>query len=367
MKRIAGIAMLALGLLPLADAAEPAAAPANTQVVPASDPRFRYEGRFDFSNPASPVVIWEASRIAIDFSGDRVALRFRGITGEVFFDASVDGITSLVDLREKAPNRTVEIPVSGPGPHHLTLFKRTEATYGVVHFEGIEIAPGAAVSPSAAPAYRMKMEVFGDSITVGACDLDGKDDQWDDRSTHDVAYSWATLVAASYSADYRNMSVSGMGLSTGFVDVLAGQMWDRTYPLADAPKADLQGWMPDVVFVLLGDNDDSYPRAHNLPFPGNFVGKYVSYIHAIRAARPNAPIVLLNGAMWAGTQSPSLLRAWTTAVTRLEVADSGISHFTFVHWTQNHPRVADHRILADELLAWLKAHPSVMPVGPQGS
>jgi lysophospholipase L1-like esterase len=125
--------------------------------------------------------------------------------------------------------------------------------------------------------------------------------------------------------------------------------------------------MPDVVFVLLSDNDDSYPRAHNLPFPANFTEKYVAYVRAIRAARPKAPIVLLNGAMWAGTHSPSLVTAWTSAVSQLESQDPGISHLVFLHWTQNHPRVADHRALADELLSWLKAHPSVMPVGAQGS
>jgi hypothetical protein len=359
--------LAALGLLPIVATAGADLSTGSTRLVAASNPRFRYEGRFDFSDPASPVVVWEASRIAVDFSGDRVALRFRGTMGQVFFDATVDGATSLVDLREKEPDRTVALPVSGPGPHHLTLFKRSEATCGLVHFAGIELAPGAGIFAPPAPAYRMRMEVFGDSITVGACVLDGKDDQWDDRRTHDAAYSWAALVASAYSADYRNISVSGMGLVTGFVDVVAGQMWDRTYPRADSPKADLAGWMPDAVFVLLGDNDDSYPRAHHLSFPGNFTEKYVSYVRAIRAARPKASIILLNGAMWAGTQSPALLTAWTAAASKLESGDPGISHFVFVHWTKNHPRVSDHRILADELLAWLKAHPSIMPVGPQGS
>jgi lysophospholipase L1-like esterase len=125
--------------------------------------------------------------------------------------------------------------------------------------------------------------------------------------------------------------------------------------------------LPDVVFVLLGDNDDSYPRAHGLPFPGNFVEKYVSVVDAIRAAYPKASIVLLNGGMWAGTHSPPLGAAWTAAVSRLEAKDSGISHYTFVHWTDQHPRVADHREMADELLAWLKAQPFMKAQLGQGS
>jgi len=29
----------------------------------------------------------------------------------------------------------------------------------------------------------------------------------------------------------------------------------------------------------------------------------------------------------------------------------------FAHWTRSHPRVADDRALADELIAWLKQQP----------
>src|SRR5580658_1280261 len=46
--------------------------------LPASDSRFRYEGRLDFADPAAPVVIWQASRVAVDFGGDTLALRFSG-------------------------------------------------------------------------------------------------------------------------------------------------------------------------------------------------------------------------------------------------------------------------------------------------
>jgi lysophospholipase L1-like esterase len=355
-RRLAGgIALLVLGFL--APAAGAAAAAGGSQFVPASDPHFRYQGRFDFKDPGSPVVVWEASRISIDFQGDRLAVRFSGATGQVYFDASVDGATSVLGLREAVPNRTVAIPVQGPGLHHLVLFKRTEATSGVVHFLGIEIAPGAAVSLPQAPDYKMRMEFIGDSMLVGACVLDGDKDQWDDRRTHDAAFSFSALTSADFSADYQNISVSGIGLATGFVDVLAGQVWDRIYPRATSPKANLGAWVPDVVIVLLGDNDDSYPRAHGLPFPKNFIEKYVSLVQAIRAAYPKASIVLLNGGMWAGTHSEALRSEWKTAVSGLESGDPGISHYEFVHWTMNHPRVADHRALADELDAWLRKQP----------
>ncbi len=330
---------------------------AGASFVPASDPHIRYDGRFDFSQPAHPVAIWEASTIAVDFEGDRAAVRFGRVTGQVFFNAAVDGVGTVVALAEGAPAKAAALPVRGPGPHHLVLFKRTEASAGTAVFEGLEVAAGARVSTPALPSYRMRMEFFGDSITAGACDEDGPKDQWEDRSTHNAAQSYAALTAAAFSADYRNTSISGIGLAAGYDDVLMGQVWDRTYPEASSPRADLAAWVPDVALVLLGDNDDSYPRSKHLPFPADFDGKYASLIHAIRAAYPRARIVLLNGGMWAGTNSRELGAAWAKVVSRLESADPAISDYTFAHWTDNHPRIADHRALADELDAWLMRQP----------
>jgi lysophospholipase L1-like esterase len=354
---LVSLAGVAFGLSAGSASADPAGAPSASglRAVPASDPHFRYDGRFDFADPGSPVVIWEASTIAIDFDGGRADVRFAGVTGQVFFDASVDGAATLLSLREGTADRPLPLAVSGRGRHRLVLFKRSEATAGTVHFAGIGVAAGARVFTPPSPASRMRMEFIGDSITVGACDLDGPVDQWDDRRTHDAAYSWAAVTAAEFSADYRNISISGIGVAAGYTDIVMGQVWDRIYPNASSPKADLGRWTPDVVLILLGDNDDSYPRAHSLPFPGNFVDRYTSLVQAVRAAYPRAAIVLLNGAMWAGTHSEALAKEWSAAVAGLESKDRRISDYTFVHWTMNHPRVADHRALARELDAWLRS------------
>lgn len=140
-----------------------------------------------------------------------------------------------------------------------------------------------------------------------------------------------------------------------------GQVWDRIAPAADAPKADLTAWTPDVVLVLLGQNDDGHPRGHGQPFPAAFVANYVALIRALRSAYPHAHLVLLNGGMWAGVNSPDLGPAWGRAVAQLEAGDPAISHFTFRHWTNNHPRVADHQAMADELVAWLGPQPFMSP------
>jgi lysophospholipase L1-like esterase len=325
-----------------------------TQRIPASDPRFRYEGRFDFSDSNAPVVIWQASRISIDFEGDAIRLLFDDAKGQCFFNAQVDGSNTVVAIREGIPAQPAALSGFGAGRHHLVLFKRSEANAGTVRFRGIEIAPTAKAWLPAPPDYRVAMEFLGDSITVGACNEDGATDQWENRRTHNCAFSFAALTAEAFNADYRNIAVSGMGVVTGWVDMKAGEIWGRLYPNTNSPRADLSKWIPQVVFVKYGENDDSYSRAHGQPFPAGFTDAYVSLIQTIRRAYPSAQIVILRGGMFGGKQSEPLRIAWEAAVKRLEAEDANISHFVFKHRTQNHPRVADDRAMADELVAWLK-------------
>ncbi len=330
---------------------------AAARFVPASDPHFRYEGRFDAADPARPVVIWEGSRIFIDFTGDQLVLRFDGLDGQNFFDLHIDGATAILAVPPGAGQRLAcPLPLAA-GRHRLMLFKRSEASAGTARFTGLELAPTADVAAPAAPGYRMAMEFIGDSITAGACDEDGPADQWDDRRTHNNALAYGALTAAAFAADYRCIAVSGMGVATGWSPPPVGGIWDRVYPKSGSPRADLTAWTPDVVFVNLGENDDSYPRAKHLPFPANYTANYVALIRAVRQAHPAAQIVLLRGGMWGGAQSPELRRAWEAAVAELEPVDPHVAHFVFQHWSNNHPRVADHRAMADELIAWLKAQP----------
>jgi lysophospholipase L1-like esterase len=205
------------------------------------------------------------------------------------------------------------------------------------------------------------MEFFGDSIMVGACNEDGATDQWEDRRTHNNALSYTALTAGAFLADYRCIAISGMGVAAGWTEVRAGQAWDRLYPTADSPRADLQAWQPDVACLNFGENDDSFPRAHHQAFPAGFTAGYVELVKAIRSAYPHTEIVLLRGGMFGGAQSAPLRRSWDAAVRELEAEDPAVSHFVFTHWSSNHPRVADDQALAAELIAWLKAQRFMRP------
>lgn len=327
----------------------------SMQLIPASDARFLYEGRFDFSQPDAPVVVWQGSRIGIDFEGAALGVRFSGGHGQNFFNVVIDdAVVEVISVQADKDQRIELKSKLMEGRHRLTLFKRSEADVGDVHFGGVEIALGAQASKPVVPAYRLRMEFFGDSIMVGACNEDGVTDQWDDRATHNNALSYTTLTAGQFKADYRCTAVSGMGIATGFVEVRAGEVWNRLYPKKDAPRTNLESWQPDIAFINFGENDGAFPRTKNQPFPENYTAGYVALVKTMRAAYPKTHFVLLRGGMWSGSQSAPLREAWEAAVKQVEADDSAVSHFVFNHWSSTHPRVSDDRILADELSSWLK-------------
>jgi lysophospholipase L1-like esterase len=326
----------------------------SRRVVGASDPAFSYQGRFDRTDPAAPVVVWESSRIAVDFSGTFLALLFGRAVDQNYFDADVDGESRIIAVEPGRKSEIVWPGPLGPGRHHLVLLKRSEASAGSAAFSGIEIGADASVEKPVAGKAALKMLFLGDSITAGACDEDGAADQWESRRTHNAMMSYAALAANAFGAGFENISVSGIGLVTGYVDVTFGEVWDRLYPAHGAPKADLAAWRPDIIFINLGGNDTSFPKSKGRPFPSSFSDAYFKLATEVRSAFPDAQLVLLRGGMTETESDPVLIAAWAEAVRRLEAQDPHCTHFVFAHHTDLHPRVADHQLMADELVQWLR-------------
>jgi len=225
-----------------------------------------YEGRVDLSPAKGVGLIWQATCVAIDIEGPQLALVFAKAEGANFFNIQVDDHVAIVEI-PSGHDSVIDFPLPlGSGRHHVTLFKRSEAHAGAVIFSGLQLADGAQAWAQAKRQAAVKFEFFGDSITAGACDEDGSVDQWETMRTHNSALSYAAVTAAAFGADYRNISVSGMGIVTGYVDVQAPQIWDRLYPIASSPRADLKQWEPSVVFVNYGENDTSFAQRQQIAF-----------------------------------------------------------------------------------------------------
>ena len=85
-------------------------------------------------------------------------------------------------------------------------------------------------------------------------------------ATHNNARSYAAFTAAAFDANYRNIAVSGMGVSIGWTNVIAQEIWDRVYPEMDSKRANLSDYTPDVVFINLGRTMTPLPRRKTFRF-----------------------------------------------------------------------------------------------------
>jgi len=264
-----------------------------------------YEGRIDFTNEASPVIIWQGSSVSTALDGAKLEL-------------------------EKKRKNTIK------------LIKRSEASAGHVAFLGFKVDDKAS-SKTLKKKHRKRYMFYGDSITVGACNEDGPEDQWEDFSTHNSLLSYAAIASAKLKADFRSIAISGVGISAGYKDYTAGQIWNRYYPDPTSLLASPQDWAPQVVFLNYGENDDSFTKKDNNPFPADYTKNYIALVENMRKIYPESHIVLLRGGMGGGATSEPLIKAWTQVVESLEKRDSKIHHYIFKHWYHLHPRVKDHR------------------------
>lgn len=327
-------------------------------------PVLEYNGRIDFTQKgAAPRLIWQGTLIKARFSGAKLALGFEGIQGAAFFDVTIDGKTTLL----KAKNGWIDIPfTSHHKKHKITLVKRTEASVGHVGFLGIKTQGKVAalhktLQPMLGNAVRFMF--YGDSITAGACNEDGANDQWENFATHNGSKSYAALTAALIGADYRNISVSGMGISAGYQPYITEQVWNRLYPNPQAPLADVSNWQADVVFLNFGENDDSFTHNQQVDFPIDYAKKYIQLVRDIRKTYPGSAIVILRGGMYGGAKSKRLRTPWEHVVKVLEGEDKNVHHFVFEHWSNLHPRVSDHKKMALELVAWVNKNNIVKKYG----
>lgn len=148
---------------PHAPVVDAEAAPLPNAVSPA-DPRVRYVGRFDTTDPAGPRCAWSASSVMLKFQGTGLNVKL-GDGSSNAYQVVVDGKPAAV-LTPKGGTHVYSVYRGTGGPHTVSLVKRTEALFGTTPFLGFQLARGGSLLPLPARPRR-RLEVIGDSISCG--------------------------------------------------------------------------------------------------------------------------------------------------------------------------------------------------------
>lgn len=322
----------------------------------ADDVHIHYTGRVDFSNPQLPRFWQPGVYIETKFTGTDcfIIVRDEELWGNKhnYLEVVVDDKPIRLQTRSKQDTILVAKHLKA-GIHTLLICKNTEANIGFLEFVGILCKK--LVKPSPKPSR--KIELIGNSITCGT----GSDQSvmpcgkgiWEDQ--HNAYLSYGAVTARSLKAQYHLSSVSGIGLlhSCCNMDIIMPQVFDKVSMRNNAVEWNFNNYQPDVVTICLGQNDGVQDAAL-------FCNKYISFIKQLRGYYPKAQLLLLSSPM-ADASLAAFMKSSLTAVKKKinDEGDKKVNTYFFskqyYHGCDGHPDLEEHRQIAAELTAAIKA------------
>ena len=355
----------ALGLLALActspahaQQAAPIAPPAFAEADPLpvavapSDPRLRYEGRFDTSDPAGPRCAWPASAVSLRFSGSALNVKLSDGNSDRY-QVVVDGKPATVLTPHGGVHTYRVFDAPKPAPHTVTLVKNTEAFFGTTQFQGFQISGGGKLLPPPARPTR-RIEIVGDSISCGYGNLAKDQYQKFAPDNESAYYSYGAVAARALNADYVCVAWSGRKM---WPNNTMGEIYDKALPLDPGNHWDFARWTPDAVIVNLSTND----WGGGAPDRKGWTGGYEAFLTRVRTLYPKAAIYCATSPMMGGGQGDEA-KSYLTQIVSEENAAGDKNVRLLVFETQDakngfgadwHPSVKTDQIMADKMAGTL--------------
>jgi lysophospholipase L1-like esterase len=199
-------------------------------------------------------------------------------------------------LAEKLPNSY----------HRVRVYKRTESACSLTGWKSLE-TDGKFVPLR--EKRHLKIEIYGDSITAGngVEGVEG-DDNFETR-TENALISYGALAAEKLDADYSLIAIGGFAVYRS--------PWNKEAPIKNIPQMfsfadytwsttignaipwDHRLFIPDVVVINLGTNDDQYllllPQQEREQEMRNFQQAMRDFVDLIRETYPNCKVIVAIG------------------------------------------------------------------------
>lgn len=222
----------------------------------------------------------------------------------------VDGVRvvdEMIDAKEKTFTVLSEETARDVTVRIVKLSETAMSTCGV---KAISVDDPDGIRPTAAKAR--KIEFIGDSITCGY----GVDDEVAEHhfstTTEDVTRAYAYRTAEMLDADYSMVSISGYGIISGYTatgeEKVTAQQLPKFYEklgfsygtyqkkIAATIKWDFSAFVPDLIVINLGTNDDSY-TLNDPDRREEYRAAYVEFLKVVRKNNPDAKILCTLGIM----------------------------------------------------------------------
>lgn len=304
--------------------------------------------------------------------------RFRGTGAAVRVKDSANILDIFIDDQlvrtiSKPGDGQVEFTGLTDSEHSIRVEKRTEAAWTSAQFSGIFV-PDSAEVLSLKPRAR-QIEFIGDSYTVGYGNTSPKrecpgDGVW---ATTQTQLAFGPLTAKHFNADYRVNAISGRGIVRNY-NGSTGLTLPQAYPnivnldsgaIPDTDAAS-DDWAPQIVVIGLGTNDFSTPLNPGEKWKTrdelqkDYVSNYIGFVQSLRAANPDAYVVLMATDQANGEIQAQVKKVLTglKAAGETRIAFIPMNGLTFegCDW---HPSTADDLKISASLVTFLDSQPDI--------
>lgn len=325
----------------------------------ASADTYRFLGRV---NPATRELTWPASGIAFSFTGTTGSVPITSRWGDVSLEMVIDNGTP-VEINNPQ-GASINTPKLSQGKHTVEIRKKSETYFGSL-FLGTPTTDGTLTAP---PAPRRRIELIGDSITVGY-GLEGVFPCTNSADNEGATKTYGALTARSLGADYSLVAWSGKGVTRNYVSStpdtspLMPELWTR-YGANDATSSYDFATAVDAVVINLGTNDFSYQDGVRPQLDVNkYTAAMTAFAKSVHAKYPTAAMFLTSSPNL-GNDSAEQQKAKQVAALQKVVSQLGFKA-TFVNFaTQDasnnnigcdyHPSARTHQEMAGVLTNAIK-------------
>lgn len=172
------------------------------------------------------------------------------------------------------------------GPHEIRVFKISDPEWSSrqptpnwLSFHGLSVDAGEVKAP-ATPRRKRRIEILGDSIASGYCNLCRNGEDVVERQGS-FAASWATKTCDTLDAECHSLAMAGFGIAQnccGDNGVRMPDLFYRGVATDSDSHWDFASWVPDVLIIHLGANDHLWEPTVD---PENFRREYVDLVVAV--------------------------------------------------------------------------------------
>jgi len=328
--------------------------------IPLNEPQIQLQGRIDTSSDSTLRMFWPGSSVKIRFHGKKLRTTLKDNKGDTYYNVIINEDSTYL-LRPQIEKTTYTLADLPAGEHTVELFRRTEFTTGTTTIYNIELGETADLLPIDKP--NKQIVFYGNSITTGYANEDISGSDRPDSIFTNNYYSYGAITARHYQAGYSCIARNGIGFMVSWYPQIMPELYNRLNPNSSTSEWDFSQENPQIVVVNLGQNDSwilkkpqspeyKYQFGDTILKEQNVINYYSNFISTLRKHYPQSNIICALGSMDAvADHSP-----WPDYIKKAveKMNDPKIYSFTFPFLAPNgHPRVADHRIMAQKLIHFI--------------